>query len=103
MLFPRGGWGRAEETWGGQVREHLPGGGDRRSALPLLFILQATKAPVKCVFSLTLATSQGSSSGLGQLPVPGGSQDCANCLGPKKCQGPEVTWVTWIGGGVDSP
>lgn len=87
---------------GGQVREHLPSSGDRRSALRLLFILQATKAPVKCVFSLTLATSQGSSSRLGQLPVPGGSQDCANCLGPKKCQGPEshLGQLDWGRGGL---
>ena len=100
MLLPRGWWRRAEAARGeGRLRGHLPGNGDR-STLPLLFIFQATKAPVKCVSSLTLARSPGSSSGSDQLPVPGGSRDCASCLGPNKCQGPEAPGSPGFGGGL---
>ena len=88
------GWGEC-----GSIFQAVETGGER---CVFLFILQATKAPVKCVFSLTLATGQGSSSGLGQLPVPGGSQDCAKCLGLKKCQGPEshLGHLGWGWGGL---
>lgn len=99
MLLPRGWWRRAEAARGERrLRRHLPGNGDR-STLPLLFIFQATKAPVKCVSSLTLERSPGSSSGSDQLPVPGGSRDCANCLGPNKYQGPESPGSPGFGGG----
>lgn len=45
ILFLRGWWGRAEETCGvGGVREHLPGGGDRRRALRLFIYSSGHKS-----------------------------------------------------------
>lgn len=83
--------------------EHLPGGGDRRRALLLLFILQATKAPV-------LRAQRDPGTGPRSLlrvwpasPVPEDPKIVPTAWDPRSAKDQRVTWVTWIGAGWTFP
>lgn len=80
------------------MREHLPGGGDRRRA-SLFYLFFRPKAPVKCVLSVTGNRPRSVPPGRASFQSLEDPKIVPTAWDPRSAKDQRVTWVTWIGGG----